>query len=215
MRFNNKNQNIPLDQEITINTNNAIQFPSNATSKSDSAWFYGPNIKNTDTIEVKFVIDSWHRWCQMLGCNVNNSSAEFQFSIYPSDNGRYFGENCWNYGTGRLSIDYMFEVSANTEHILRIHVGTGDIQLDGGSIISGTGNNVDGTSYEALQFGCAPAGRRDPGFPGKIYYLKIYDGNNNLTFNAQATNNDNIPGFIDKVSGNRCTKGGNGTVTYV
>lgn len=56
-----------------------IQFPenNNYNQKNNSAWFIGPHIKNTDTIEIKFYPFSWSKWTQVLGCNVNNNSQEF------------------------------------------------------------------------------------------------------------------------------------------
>ena len=101
-------------------------------------------------------------------------------------------------------------MSANTEYIFEMEVGTGVTKINGVTQSASGGNNVSGTLNKPLHIGQVVD---DPAFNGQIYYVKITEGDTLVAY-YQANNTDNTPGFVDLVSGNKYTNSGSGTVTY-
>jgi hypothetical protein len=163
-------------------------------------------------IKIKTPASNGSRWRQVLGdYNSWNTFSTNMFALYTNQNNNYFGMNWWNYGQRRLSNDTAFSMAANTEYIIKIQVGTGVTYINDILQANSGGNNVNGTLSTNMRIAAGYAS--DPGFNGRIYYVKITEGDELIAY-YEANNTDNTVGYYDSVSGTKITKSGSGTATY-
>lgn len=203
----------PIICPTNTNTNAYIQFPDSNDFSSAGYFVTDLYLKNTYTIEAKFKSSSnYGKWRQMFGAYIDNDITRGGWAIQENQNNTNFIYTYWNYGNTRLNDDYAFPKSIDTLYIFITYVGTGDSTLNGVSY-SGQGNNANGTLDKPLQIGNVKLQNSDPGFDGRIYYIKVTEGNNLIAY-FQADNTDNIPGFVDLVSGVKYINQNYGTITY-
>lgn len=196
------------------NTNAYIQFPASTSYNNSPRFETNLYLKNTYTIEMKFKTpESNSNWRQVIGAyNGNNINTGNCFAIYTNANGSNIGINYWNYRGYRQYNDNALPITANTLYTLIINVGTGNAVLNGISY-SGSGNNATGTLSRVFQIGSVQMNLNDSGFNGKIYYIKITEDDNLIAY-YEANNDDNTPGFLDRVTNIKYTNSGGGSASY-
>lgn len=188
-----------------------IQFP-NSTSTSNSPYFNtGLYLKNTHSLEIKIKTPASIGTTRlMLGATERFPQSGNEYMWWISD-ARVLSIGQWNYGRALAQQD--LTLGLNTEYIFEIEVGTGITKINGVTqSFTVYGNNVTGTLNVEFLLGTW-LGFSAPGWNGRIYYMKVKEGDNLIAY-YEATNTDNTPGYIEKVSETKILQSGGGTVTY-
>lgn len=188
-----------------------IQFPSSSSSINSPYFKTGLYLKNTYSLEIKIKTPASIGTTRLiLGATEGfpGSGNEYMWWI---NRDRLFSIGQWNYGGSLAQQD--LTLAANTEYIFEVEVGTGITKINGVTQQFTTyGNNVSGTLNSEFLIG-KWSGISLAGWNGRIYYIKVNEGNNLVAY-YEANNDNNTPGYKDLVSNIKYTKQGNGDVTY-
>lgn len=174
----------------------------------------GIYVNNNYTIKMKLRTEQydgqWRQVCAAYSSNVLDYQPSSGLYINSSKN--QFGINYWKAGGGRTYTDTLVPYTPYTIYEIEWQIGTGNILING-ELIQGRGNNADGTINITWKVFWAKIVQNDPGFTGRIYYFKMFDGDNLVLDLVPYSNNGTI-GMKDTLTNRIFTNAGGGSFEY-
>ena len=191
-----------------------IRSENTTTYYTVNTGFY-PTTANT--IEVKMeMVDMSVDWGMILGWSSGNcdncDATQFRFSTVTN------GYQIIARGGNTGGISYRPTIGANIPIVVKLpisatsgtyNIGQGDVTLNYNYNDSTWYNNLPSPTPLHL-FGI---GYQKYGFVGKIYYVKIYDENNNVVKHYLPSSDDGTPCFYEAINGEFIYNTGVGTLT--